>query len=80
MAAAAATLNQVEGDPFNPQSSPFPLTHKRAEGSTESQIVTGGKYDDAMIESLQTARKANVDSKSIRVAVDPGDGPAGRAP
>lgn len=43
------------GDPFNPQSWPFPLIHERAEGSTESQIVTGGKYDDALIDRFVDA-------------------------
>ncbi|CAI6097332.1 unnamed protein product [Clonostachys chloroleuca] len=55
------------GDPFNEQTWPFPLIREQARGSTESDIVTGTKYDDAFIERFVEAGKKLADRGCIGI-------------
>ncbi|KAF2798715.1 hypothetical protein K505DRAFT_295997 [Melanomma pulvis-pyrius CBS 109.77] len=55
--AVEVTIHRPPGDPFNPQTWPFPLLHETVPGSTESQIVTKAQYDDAFIERFVAAGK-----------------------
>lgn len=48
-------FNRPPGDPFNEKTWPFPLIREQAEGSTESQIVTNGRYDAAFIDRFVDA-------------------------
>ncbi|VUC35934.1 unnamed protein product [Clonostachys rosea] len=55
------------GDPFHEQTWPFPLIREQARGSTESDIVTGTKYDDAFIERFVEAGKKLADRGCIGI-------------
>lgn len=43
------------GDPYNEKTWPFPLIREKVTGTSESQIVTNGAYDDAFIDRFVAA-------------------------
>ncbi|KAH8689882.1 hypothetical protein BGW36DRAFT_465869 [Talaromyces proteolyticus] len=48
-------FHRPPGDAFNESTWPFPLIHIQAEGSSESEVVTKGAYDAALIDRFVEA-------------------------
>ncbi|KAJ5958923.1 uncharacterized protein N7479_006073 [Penicillium vulpinum] len=49
------TLHRPPGDPFNEDTWPFPLIREKVDGSSESQVVCSGPYDDTFINKFVEA-------------------------
>lgn len=48
-------FHRPPGDPYNEKTWPFPILREQAENSTESDVVTGGEYDNAFIDRFVDA-------------------------
>ncbi|KAI7765356.1 hypothetical protein LZL87_013535 [Fusarium oxysporum] len=53
--AVEVDIHRPPGDPFNQSTWPFPLIREKVTGTSESQIVTNGNYDDAFIDRFVQA-------------------------
>ncbi|PVH98531.1 hypothetical protein DM02DRAFT_44840 [Periconia macrospinosa] len=55
--AVQVDIHRPPGDPFNPQTWPFPLLHELIPGSPESQIVSKDPYPPSFLDSAVAAGK-----------------------
>ncbi|KAF4339735.1 aspartate racemase [Fusarium beomiforme] len=53
--AVEVDIHRPPGDPFNENTWPFPLIREKVTGTSESQLVTGGNYDDEFINRFVAA-------------------------
>ncbi|EXA30893.1 hypothetical protein FOVG_17769 [Fusarium oxysporum f. sp. pisi HDV247] len=53
--AVEVNIHRPPGDPFNKNTWPFPLIREKVTGTSESQLVTNGTYDDAFIDRFVEA-------------------------
>ncbi|KAJ5375437.1 hypothetical protein N7517_007443 [Penicillium concentricum] len=49
------TLHRPSEDPFNTNTWPFPLIREKVDGSSETQVVCSGPYDDIFINKFVEA-------------------------
>ncbi|EMC93431.1 hypothetical protein BAUCODRAFT_125289 [Baudoinia panamericana UAMH 10762] len=60
-------FHRPPGDAWNEQTWPFPLIRETAEGSKESQLVIGEKYDDTFINNFVEAGKRLADRGAVGI-------------
>ena len=60
-------LHRPPGDPFNPETWPFPLIHEKARDTPESAVVTAAMYDDDFLERFVEAGRKLADRGAVGI-------------
>ncbi|KAL1875492.1 hypothetical protein VTK73DRAFT_10042 [Phialemonium thermophilum] len=61
------TFHRPRGDPWNPETWPFPLIRVQAEGSTEAEVVRKGSYDPGFLDRFVEAGKRLVEQGCVGI-------------